>query len=139
MKHSRASLFLMELILVLLFFSIASCVCVRLFAKSGIISAQTKELTHATGMAQNTAEAFYGCDGDMNAIAQLFPGSTFSEDGSMLSISDASQRCTLSLSQTEDNFVWGDIRVYSLEDDSNIIYQLSIKQYLPQGGASHGK
>ena len=90
-------------------------------------------------MAQNTAEAFYGCDGDINAIAQLFPGSTLSEDGAMLSIADASQRCTLSLSQTEDNFVWRDICVYSLEDDSNIIYQISIKQYLPHGGASHGK
>lgn len=138
MKHSKASLFLMELILVLLFFSIASCICVRLFAKSGIISAQTKELTHATGLAQNTAEAFYGFTGDITAIAELFPGSTVSEDGLALSIPGDSQRCILTLSHSEDSFLWGDICVYSSEDEGNSIYQLSVKQYLPRGGASHG-
>lgn len=139
MKHSKTSLFLMELILVLLFFSIASCVCVQLFAKSGIISAQTKELTNATGMAQNAAEVFYGVSGDMSAIAGQFPGSTLSADGTTLTIPGVSQFCTLTVSYTEDGFVWGDIFVYSTEDESDSIYQLSVKQYLPTGGISNGK
>lgn len=139
MKHSKASLFLMELILVLLFFSIASCICVQLFVKSGILSTKTKQLTYAVGMAQNTAEVFYATDGDMNAIATLYSDCPVTFDGPALSYSKDGYCCTLTVSSTEDNFLEGDIHITSLDNPSESIYSLSVKQYIAPGGASHGK
>ena len=71
MKHSKSSLFLMELIIALLFFSLASTVCIRLFVKAHSLSAQTVDQNYAVNYAQNMAEAFLGCDGDLQALQAL--------------------------------------------------------------------
>lgn len=73
MGKSRTSLFLMELIIVILFFSIASAVCMQLFAKAHLTSVKTKELNHAVAIAQSYAEVMRGTDGSMNSIVAEFP------------------------------------------------------------------
>ncbi len=65
----------MELIIAILFFSLAGAVCIRLFVRSHIISEQSVELNHSVLWAQNTAEAFYGCNGDIQQMSELL-GST---------------------------------------------------------------
>lgn len=69
---SRSGLFLMELIISILFFSLAGAVCVKLFVNSHIISQNSVELNHALEWSQNVAEAFYGCNGDFNEMTDLF-------------------------------------------------------------------
>ncbi|WP_029072910.1 hypothetical protein [Kandleria vitulina] len=56
--HNKSSLFLMEIIFSLLFFSIAGSICVQLFIKSHIISQETKYLSHANMIANNIAETY---------------------------------------------------------------------------------
>ena len=73
MGKSRTSLFLMELIIVILFFSIASAVCMQLFAKAHLTSVKTKELNHAVAIAQSYAEVMRGTDGSMDSIVANFP------------------------------------------------------------------
>lgn len=75
-SSSKTGLFLMELIIAILFFSLAGAVCVRLFVRSHIISEQSVELNHSVLWAQNTAEAFYGCNGDIQQMSELLDGST---------------------------------------------------------------
>ena len=74
-SHSKLSLFLMELIMAIMFFSLAAAVCVRLFVGAHSMSEQTKDLNNATIWCQNLAEAFTGQNGDLVRIGELFPGS----------------------------------------------------------------
>lgn len=68
---SRSGLFLMELIISILFFALAGAVCIRLFVSSHLISRDSVTLNHALEWCQNTAEIFYGCDGDADKMAQV--------------------------------------------------------------------
>lgn len=63
----------MELILSILFFSIAAAVCVKLFVTSHQLSDQSVNLNHAVAMAESIAEAFYGCNGNAGELESLFP------------------------------------------------------------------
>lgn len=74
MKHSKSSLFLMELIIAILFFSLASTVCIQLFVKSHLLSRQTVNQNHAVIQAQNLAEIFLASDGDPARMRTFFPG-----------------------------------------------------------------
>ena len=69
---SRTGLFLMELILSILFFSLAGAICIQLFVKSHVVSQNSVDLNHSVLRAQNMAEAFYGCDGNPAEIKELF-------------------------------------------------------------------
>ena len=73
LPKSKTALFLMELIIVILFFSLASAVCMQLFAQSHLISKETRELNHAVSIATSYAEVMRGTDGSMESILEAFP------------------------------------------------------------------
>ena len=54
--RSRASLFLMEQLVMILVFSLAAALCLRLFARTQEISLETARQDAAVAMAQNGAE-----------------------------------------------------------------------------------
>ena len=72
-SNSKLSLFLMELIVAIMFFSLSAAVCVRLFVSAHILSENTENLNNATIWSQNLAEAFTGENGDLEKIRELFP------------------------------------------------------------------
>lgn len=61
-KHSRTSIFLIELIIAVLLFSISAAVCAKLFANTHIKSKETIALNHAVSEAQDAAELMRGSD-----------------------------------------------------------------------------
>ena len=62
-QHSkRSSLFLLELILAIGFFCIASAVCVQIFVKSYTIEQESTALNHAVHLATSAAETFRHSD-----------------------------------------------------------------------------
>ena len=61
----------MELIIAILFFSLAAAICIQLFVKSHTISERSIALNHSILLAQNTAEIFYATDGDLTEMASL--------------------------------------------------------------------
>ena len=71
-KNSKTSLFLMELIIVILFFSIAAVVCVQLFVNAYTTNESTKRTSQSNIILQNIAEQFLGCDGDLDAVSKLY-------------------------------------------------------------------
>lgn len=71
-SSSRSGLFLMELIISILFFSLAGAVCVKLFVNSHIVSQNSVELNHALEWSQNVAEVFYGCNGNFDQMTEIF-------------------------------------------------------------------
>ena len=80
-EKSKSTLFLMEMVLVILFFAIASAVCVQLFVRAHFISAEGTDLTAAVREAQNAAEAFKAADGDPQRTASILGGELSEEDG----------------------------------------------------------
>lgn len=145
MNHhsSKASLFLMELIIAILVFSLSSAICVRFFAKAHLLTEDTQNLNHAISLAESAAEVFYGVDGkltDMRSILDseqtgilsdsdllLFYNSSFS----LCEKTEADYQMKISLSH-DKNMQIADIRVINIAQDSKMIYQLNVKRY--QGG-----
>ena len=79
-SSSKISLFLMELIIAILFFSLASAVCVRLFTSAHTLSVDSINLSNSVTWSQNLAEAFYGCKGRLKDMEKLYPQAFISTD-----------------------------------------------------------
>lgn len=77
--NNKSSLFLIELIIVILFFAIASAICASLFVQSRLISMESTELTMATQKCQNAAEALVASGGDAGQAAQLLDTNVYEE------------------------------------------------------------
>ena len=78
-SKSRSSLFLMELIVAILFFSLVSAVCLKLFTKSHTMGVQTSELNLAVSQAGNAAELLKSRDGSMALLAAEYENATQEE------------------------------------------------------------
>lgn len=89
-SKSKTSLFLMEIIIAILFFSIASAICLRLFAGSHQLTEKDRNLSNALLWSQNLSESFTGHEGNIVAIKALY-------DGAFLSTSDDEGEGTLIL------------------------------------------
>lgn len=87
-RKSRArssSLFLIELILAILFFSVASAVCVQLFVKSHLLSTDSNALNHAVNECANVAEIVASADSTedvLNKLKGIYPDISWSEPAS---------------------------------------------------------
>lgn len=71
-RPRSSSLFLMELILAILFFSVASAVCVQIFVKSHLISRQSEELSQAVTLCTNSAEIFAASDDPVSGTTHTY-------------------------------------------------------------------
>lgn len=133
MRHSKSSLFLMELIIALLFFSVSSTVCIRLFVRAHSLSAQTVDQNYAVNYAQNMAEMFTGCDGDLEAMQAILSGSQLSQDGGSLSLEQNGYRTLLTRSgdMTPGSMVSADINVCRTDAADNSLYTLHVDLHIP--------
>ena len=69
-RSSRSGLFLLELMIVILFFAVTSAICMNLFVQAHLTSAAGSELTSAVREAQSVAELFKAADGDLKRLAE---------------------------------------------------------------------
>ena len=83
MKTSKSSLFLMELIISILFFSIASAVCIQLFVKAHLMNIRTQEQNQTVVWSQNLAELWRAYDGDILLIYNQLCADYACEDSSV--------------------------------------------------------
>ena len=72
-QNTRSSLFLIELILAILFFSLASAVCIQVFVKAHFMSQSARELTLGSNYASSAAEVLAHTDGSYEAVKALLP------------------------------------------------------------------
>lgn len=77
---SRTSLVLMELVITILFFSLASAVCVQLFVRAHLIAKETKKLNEAISITQSIAEVMNGTDGSLRSIKEYFASANGDDD-----------------------------------------------------------
>ena len=73
---SRSGLSLLELIISILFFSVASAICIQLFVKAHLMDKSNQALTQSVKLSQNFAELYTAMDGDLEAIKKFYPEAT---------------------------------------------------------------
>ena len=72
-EKSKTALVLMELIITILFFSLASAVCVQLFVQAHLISKETRCLNNAINIMQSISEVMNGTDGSLKSVQNYYP------------------------------------------------------------------
>lgn len=134
----RSSLFLLELLIAILFFSLASAVCIQLFVKAHVQTQDTRILNMAMNQAQNAAEGIRGTDGSLLAVSGLFPTSEKTEDtctvfyDSQWNTCDkpnASYQMQITLLETS-SMIQGQIEILDSGKQSTL-YTLDVQKHIP--------
>ena len=73
-KSSKSSLFLMELIIAILFFAIASGMCMQIFVKAHLLTKQTDHEQNALVVSDSIIASMKNAEGDLEQVASLFQG-----------------------------------------------------------------
>ena len=76
MKH-KASLLLMEQLVMILVFAICAALCVQVFAGAGALAQELRQRDEAVTLAQNAAEILKATGGDVSRAEQLFEKSGY--------------------------------------------------------------
>ena len=92
----RSSLLLMELILSILFFALASAVCLQIFVKASLIGKDTKELDQAVRCVTSAAELLGQAEEPMKQIMEQYPNSFVLSGENPLDISCSDTQTALS-------------------------------------------
>lgn len=144
MKHSKSALALMELIIVILFFSLAGTVCIQLFVKSHLLSNRTVNENHAVIHAQNLAECFLATEGDIDRINSLFtahlPDTSdgtvtllFDKDWQECDPDNARYSASLVINPEAEDLISADITISSYSSvSSDAIYTLKVTHHIPK-------
>ena len=80
-RNAGTSLFLMEMIIIVLFFSVASATCVQAFVNSHLLDIHTKELNHAVIIAQGFVDVMRGTDGELECLLLANPEAVKNDAG----------------------------------------------------------
>lgn len=135
----RSSLFLLELIIAILFFCLASAVCVRFFVRSHVMEQETTELNHAVDQAVSVAEILRSGQDIPACLKEQYPDIVSANDSDCYTICfdqewapcrEEGSVYSLSLLYKEENgFVTGDISVFA-HRQKDAIYTLEVEKYL---------
>jgi hypothetical protein len=113
--NSKSGLFLMEMIIVILFFSICAGICIRVFAAARITADHSSDLNNAVVRSTTVAEIYKAENGDIEQTVSILNDIS---DGDVLS---ASVSGTLSMSVKYD-----DMMLY-LEKKENGLAEITAK------------
>lgn len=69
--NSKSSLFLMEMMVVILFFALTSAICVHLFVQSYQTAQQSEALTNGVIQAESAAEIYKNTNGNLKQCADI--------------------------------------------------------------------
>ena len=148
-KNSSSSLFLMELIIAILFFSLTSTVCIQLFVKAHLLTEESVNINQSILWTQNLAEGFLNSGGDLAGMKELFDQKLelgedhislyFDNDWNPVAAGadNARYEVTLQLTETGDSLVKARIITADLAQTagSTPIYSLTVDKYIGNGGA----
>lgn len=139
----------MEMIIAILFFSLASAVCIQLFAKSHLLSTQTVNQNHAVIQAQNLAESYLSLEGDINAMQELFsPSEQIDENTLRLTFDNRWNLCSaenggsyqaelVNTPAEGTGIMEARITVYDVSAPESPIYTLSVMHHTAERRGSH--
>jgi len=116
-NHAKSELFLMEFIVVILFFSISTAICISAFVEANHMSEESRLLNGAMTLAQSTAEEIKAT-GDTTEKKYKDHG----DDRYYLEV----------MTEVQDKILVADIAVYDGENRKKEICRLEVKKYLAE-------
>jgi len=126
MKRNHSSgLFLMEMIAVILFFSICSGICIQAFAKADGMSRKAENLNHAVVRAESIADTIRSENGNADA-----GNGTFYWDRNWKLLpgkENAEFRAVTESSEDDSHMQKSDITIYRNEE---VLFQMTVEHYL---------
>ncbi len=150
-KSGRLNLFLLEMIIVLLFFSIASAVIINAFVAADRISAENIRLERMSFCAQSaaecfsanadlgeTAEALFGIDHDKfeNAVRIDIP---LDEKCEYAYLKDASVFMTMQLADSDYDGRLKILHIFFKDESGNMLYEINSAAYTPERTVLYGE
>lgn len=121
MRHNKTGLFLMELIVAVLFFSLASAICIQMFVKSHTINARSSAKSSAIRLASNIAEVYQA-----NKLKTYYPdvlAKNLYYDASWQTCSSSQATYQVACKQKKQ------VLTITISQGKEIIYTLSVKHY----------
>ena len=82
--NRSSHLFLIEIIIAVLFFSLGSAVCVQAFVKAHLTSQEARDLAFASSTVSSAASVVRFSDGDREMFFDYFPEAVTDENGAVL-------------------------------------------------------
>ena len=92
--HSKTSLFLMEMIFVLLFLALSSAACIRIFAAAKNNHIQAQEWRHIQTLTTSVGEILEDSDGTAKSFVSLFPDRQIQAHSFTLALTEAVSSCS---------------------------------------------
>lgn len=143
---SKSSLFLIEMIVVILVFALASAVCASLFVQARLTSRRSSQLTLAVTRCQNAVEHLRAAGDDPDAMAQVLGASPvgdglfqvgYDADGQPVQPDQARYLLTIATVRTpEDGLLHATVTMTETADPGGepppAIYSLKTTQYQPR-------
>lgn len=114
-NHTKSELFLMEFIVVILFFSLCTAICISAFVKANHISEESKLLNGAIILAQSTAEEIKAT-GDISDEKYR----DYHDDSYSLEV----------MTEVQNEILVADIAVFDANNRGKEICRLKVKKYL---------
>jgi len=124
-RNHSAGLFLMEMIIVILFFSICAGICIQVFAKADQMSRKASNLNHAVVRAESIAEEIRSGSG--KADGQTYDTYWDSDWKETADPSRAEYSSRIILSTDQDHMETADIRILKGEE---ILFSMTADHYL---------
>lgn len=132
----KATLFLMELVLVIFFFSICAAICVNIFGSAQTMADNSENVSRAAVEARSAASCFKAAEGDLEQTALLLNG--VETDDSVLvyfdknwNRTDAAETAWYAV-QLKQRIQPGEADVYILQLDTasdNILFSIPVKTH----------
>lgn len=135
----------MELMIAIMFFAVASAVCVQLFVKAHLLSQQSSDLNMAVNQAQTAASFFKSTNGSPEAMAEQMGGTgegetlvvTYDENWAPSSREQAVYVLRANIVH-RGSLATGIITVEKQGDGQlQQLYQLNVSKYAQEGGAGN--
>jgi hypothetical protein len=144
-RHSRSSLFLIEIIIAILFFSIGAAICVQVFATSYLCTKDSETLSHAQLLVSSMAEVLTGSEGEDSLILHHFPDAVMENNKIRVFYDDNWESCPeesasyllLVEKEKEKNDLSGTISLLKNDDEKTNVYSLPFFYHIAyqKGGA----
>ena len=133
MNNTRSSLFLIELIIAILFFSLGSAVCVQAFVKAHTVSMDAHDLSFASSTVSSAASVVKYTDGALDSVQAYFPGAFLDGNDIAVCYDDNHTPCTqedaaYTLRIKTDSQVGAETaRIWMDSRDGQLLYELDLR------------
>lgn len=137
-RNTRSSIFLLELMIAILFFSLGSAICIQVFVKAHTLNQSAQDLSFASTQVSSVASVVKYTDQTMTSLKKFYPLIQETENGFIIYYDKNRKECAAKDASyqlmicpgTEESMQTSLLQMRNTKDDT-LIYELNLR-YPPQ-------